>query len=251
MLRHLQRAAWIAAFISLVSVFGFAVWKASQQVLLREQAAHHVANKNVSASQGEPWKSFGQVWRETRNEPTALFTFWVAFFTFVLAGSTIGLWIVAICTLRHSRETAERQLRAYISLDGGSARIVGTIDKNIVEGFVNLKNCGQTPAYNCKSWVRIEIGTTSSLPFDQTSFGRGAVIIGPGTPFNLPVHWPLNPADLAALRAETKKIYVWGETEYVDIFGHNRFFRFYQQNGKEIPGKGWPLETADRPHEWN
>jgi hypothetical protein len=128
MLRHLQRAAWIAAFICLVSGFGIAVWKASQQVLLREQAAQHVANKNVSAGQDEAWKPFGQVWRETLNDPTALFTFWVAFFTFVLAASTIGLWIVAICTLRHSRETAERQLRAYISLDGGSARIVGTID---------------------------------------------------------------------------------------------------------------------------
>jgi hypothetical protein len=247
MLRHLQRAAWTAAFICLVSGFGFAVWKASQQVLLGEQAAQHAANKNVSAGQDEPWKPLGLVWRETRNDPT----FWVAFFTFVLAASTIGLWIVAICTLRHGRETAERQLRAYISVDGGSARIVETIGTNFVEGFVSLKNSGQTPAYNCKSWVRIEIGTTSHPPFDQKSFGRGGVIIGPGTAFNLPVHWQLNPADLAALRAETKRIYIWGETEYDDIFGHNRFLRFYQQNGKEIPGKGWPLETADRPHEWN
>ncbi len=145
-----------------------------------------------------------------------------------------------------------RQLRAYVLLDGGSIRVISDGQGNqFIEGFVNLKNCGQTPAQNCKSWVQIKIDNIGSPPFDQESHGKGGSIIGPGTPFNLPVHYPLTPVDLAAIRAETKRIYVWGETEYTDVFGHSRFFKFYQWNGKEIPGMSWPLEAADKPQKAN
>jgi hypothetical protein len=39
------------------------------------------------------------------------------FFTGVLAGSTIGLWIATQLILRHNRETAESQLRAYVAVE--------------------------------------------------------------------------------------------------------------------------------------
>jgi hypothetical protein len=50
----------------------------------------------------------------------------------------------------------------------------------------------------------------------------------------------------------TKRIYVWGEIKYTDIFSREeRFFRFYQWNGMEAPGKGWVLEASDKPQEAN
>ncbi len=89
-----------------------------------------------------------------------------------------------------------RQLRAYVLLDGGSIRVISDGQGNqFIEGFVNLKNCGQTPAQNCKSWVQIKIDNIGSPPFDQESHGKGGSIIGPGTPFNLPVHYPLTPVE--------------------------------------------------------
>src|SRR5437660_11152131 len=49
-------------------------------------------------------------------ERIADYTLALAWLTGVLAFSTIGLWIATALTLRHSRETAERQLRAYDGL---------------------------------------------------------------------------------------------------------------------------------------
>src|SRR5437660_77773 len=42
------------------------------------------------------------------------YTLALALFTGALALSTIGLWVATDLILRHSRETAERQLRAYV-----------------------------------------------------------------------------------------------------------------------------------------
>jgi hypothetical protein len=97
MLKRLQNAAWIGAFVFLTIGLGNAVWRSSQQAPPPQQA-HHTAqdqNKNRAPDQQDkPWKPIGEIWRETRNDPTAFFTFWVAIFTFVLASSTIALWIV-------------------------------------------------------------------------------------------------------------------------------------------------------------
>jgi hypothetical protein len=172
--------------------------------------------------------------------------------TYVVVGATVIQAVALIITIFVMVRNGRRQLRAYVSLDGGSIRIISDNQGNkFVEGFVNLKNCGQTPARNCKSWVQIKIDNIGNPPFDQKSYGKGASIIGPGTPFNLPVHYPLTAVDLAAIRSESKRIYVWGETEYIDVFNYDRFFKFYQWNGIEIPGKGWPLEVSDKPQEAN
>jgi uncharacterized membrane protein len=191
------------------------------------------------------WLFVGLPWLLTSNwglsDKIAVVASVVAFLQFLALIATI--WVMI--------DNGRRQLRAYISMDGGSIKIITVGQDHFVQGFVNLKNCGQTPARNCRSWVRIQIGASDNSPFDQTSFGKGGSIIGPGVDFNLPVHWPLSVVDLAAIRAETKRIYIWGETEYVDVFGRDRYFKFYQWNGKEIPSKGWPLENSDRPQQAN
>lgn len=55
-----------------------------------------------------PRESF---WQRTTNDPTALFTFWLALFTAGLTISTVGLWAVTYLTLRHARQDAARQAR--------------------------------------------------------------------------------------------------------------------------------------------
>jgi hypothetical protein len=59
-------------------------------------------------------------WKRTFEKPdayTALFTAFLALFTFTLWWSTNKLWSVTDKSLRHSEDTAQRQLRAYMSVE--------------------------------------------------------------------------------------------------------------------------------------
>jgi hypothetical protein len=37
---------------------------------------------------------------------------------------------------------------------------------------------------------------------------------------------PLSAADIASLRAETRAIYLWGQVDYEDVFGRDRWVKF-------------------------
>jgi hypothetical protein len=155
-----------------------------------------------------------------------------------------------------AEETAERQLRAYVFMEGGSTRLVqinvNGVLQTFIGGFVTLKNFGLTPASNYRNWVMIDVLPATTTPFDRTSIGLGRGIIGPSSGMDIPVlHGPISAADIAAIRAATRRIYVWGEVIYTDAFGEDRYFRFYLRNATETPGRGWPLENADKPHEAN
>ena len=182
----------------------------------------------------------------------------ITFFTFVLAFSTIGLWIVTWLSgrrqSREARQTIEtmaaaerRQLRAYV----GIQRIRFDLphlshlnwkaphppptgyfypDKVLVE----VKNFGETPAY--------EVGVTvywEALPF--------GFILPPG--FTLPIHAPritpsnsevldkgqkfvatINVLELLpfqAAHARVSSLYVHGDVFYTDVYGR-RWRRQYR-----------------------
>jgi hypothetical protein len=154
--------------------------------------------------------------------------------------------------------TSRAQLRAYVFMEGGSLRLIDiVIDEatgqkaRYVEGFIVLKNMGVTPASNHRNWTRIEILPANNPPFDQRSEGFGRGVLAPnGGGMEIQLHQgPVSDADLIAFRDETKRIFVWGEVLYSDVFGTDRYYRYYSWNAKEIPGKGWPLSNADKPHE--
>lgn len=184
----------------------------------------------------------------------------IALFTVILGIATWLLWRATKKLVEGADKTSERQLRAYVCLDGGSLRFVtdsegkSIINKDrnaYIEGFASLKNFGQTPAYEARAWVRIDLCERDKPPFDQKSVGLGRSLIGPGSQFNLPVHKEVTNTDVTDIRNEKKFLFVWGRADYVDIFGRERFFEFYQMNGKEIPGRGWPLNTSDKPQYGN
>src|SRR5438105_7779385 len=72
------------------------------------------ASRPTQHNNSEQKSEQSAVTRAELDNRLANYTLWLAIFTCVLAVSTIGLWIAAIFTLRHSRETAQRQLRAYL-----------------------------------------------------------------------------------------------------------------------------------------
>jgi hypothetical protein len=147
------------------------------------------------------------------------------------------------------RWTTKRQLRAYICTQGGSITLRQVGEDTYLEGLIVLKNFGQTPAYDEASWVRIELRASSDLPFALSGAGLTKCIRGPTCEYSLPVHHgSISARDLADIRAETKRIFVWGGSDYVDACKVRHFYRFYCWNGKELP-KGWPLLPSDKPDE--
>src|SRR3954453_4044820 len=76
---------------------------------------------------------------------TALATIVLGGFTFALWWSTRQLWMTSLRQAKHMKDTAERQLRAYISVEAGGV-------PNWAQGFnshamIYVRNFGQTPAY--------------------------------------------------------------------------------------------------------
>jgi hypothetical protein len=126
----------------------------------------------------------------------ARYTFWLAGFTAVLAFSTIGLWIATGLALRHARETAQRQLRAYVHV--ADATILHANDEWSPNIRIKLKNYGQTPAYrviNRRRATMVVAGkppTADSIPEEVAHFSdlgpsqdQVSTLVIPRTPWQL------------------------------------------------------------------
>lgn len=162
---------------------------------------------------------FRAFWRWTTHDPVAFYTSLLAIFTFVLAVSTIGLWIVTYLTLRHAREdaarqakdmddsiraamqsasagraaalemrkanllaadTREQQLRAYVFIAEGHIEAVMTDDgRRFITGHVAFKNHGQTPGYKFTTHATLRIEAPSFFPDHETEIGGAMSAIGP------------------------------------------------------------------------
>jgi hypothetical protein len=161
----------------------------------------------------------------------------------------IGI-VVAIGTLRHMRESAERQMRAYVVGENGTifnvANPVPVFPGQIFEprseaeitnpafgpGYkLQIKNSGQTPAYDVRHWGNIlfrEFPLKSDLPTRDSKIIPTACVLGPGissTKFNYLFH-PLTAKEVADLRAGNGAVYVYGEITYKDTFGKSWYTRY-------------------------
>lgn len=160
------------------------------------------------------------------DERIANYTLSLAILTGVLAASTIGLWIVNYFVLRHGRETAERQLRAYVMIDAASIENVKI--GGCPEAKLTIKNYGQTPAINLTHWARMGFYPyplpLTSVPLPKKDQILPPRPLGPGAVVHVfsGIDKPLNPATLNAIEAKKYAIYVTGEIRYEDAFGKLR-----------------------------
>jgi hypothetical protein len=174
---------------------------------------------------------------------TRNWTAFAAIATGILVLVGIGGTIAAICTLRAiksqealSRDTAQRQLRAYVCVH---AVAIHFTDAETVDVRVDIKNSGQTPAYQVRQWIRVFIGTyplAESLPEPPDDFDMSASVIGPDGFVSI-ARRPRPPVDAVALGTPTKTVYAYGKVYYKDAFGESRTtgYRFYY-GGNEPPG---------------
>jgi hypothetical protein len=119
------------------------------------------------------------------------------------------------------QNTAKKQLRAYVGVSECGLKLE---PPNIPEGQVNVKNCGQTPAYKVRHWVGIAVlphPLVSKLPEPPGGLQSSVSILPPGGHHTLvvPVKTPIRACDLPSLYSPEHTVYVYGQIVYEDIFG--------------------------------
>lgn len=147
-----------------------------------------------------------------------------------------------------ARETAERQLRAYVTVRAEHLRVQGEdSEKFVLE--LRIENTGQTPAneIGIKSLVRIEkhpLPATFDFSVPDDSFDEPSVIIlGPGgrSFHHSGAEGPFSEADMKEVkRAKSgRRIYCWGTIRYEDAFGAEQTTEFcYFLNWETKPDGG-------------
>jgi hypothetical protein len=171
---------------------------------------------------------------------TATATIVLAFLTLVLAGATLFLYLATRSLVRGAEDTAERQLRAYVSVD--KARVIGVNGSQQPKAHVVIKNYGQTPAYELLHWTGMEVETWPHPDnFDfvlgtlaKHTLGPGAFIHGYQDRFLKGPPRALTTEQHAGLRDKSMALYVFGEIRYKDAFRKTRFTKYKMMIGGPV-----------------
>lgn len=145
-------------------------------------------------------------------------------------------------TTAASVDLTKRQLRAYVTVNGIiTAKDPGALDAK--EGFavlIDIKNSGQTPALDSLQWARIEIREfplTTLLPIHCLENSPKGIL----PPEAKSLMFPTFTRDLTiieknAILKNHTAIYVYGEVDYLDIFGERHLTQFrFRCNGQGFP----------------
>jgi len=150
-----------------------------------------------------------------------------------------------------SRQTAERQLRAYVHIVGKDFLIQGDEHERFVNQF-SVVNSGQTPAYKLKidSVVQVlprPLPENFAFAFIPEGKNRSMMMVGSGRSVG---HDSLADAILSddqlilIMRADSGvRLYSYGTVRYEDCFGHPRFTNFCYFLQWEITGQGFTLSV--------
>jgi len=198
---------------------------------------------------------------------TALATIAIAWFTWSLRRSTDKLWdagerqlkllddtsaaqsrdmqasvAAAEAAVSVAQDTARRQLRAYVCVAG----LIRTKDPGEPDGpgfaiWIDVKNVGQTPAYDLFHWAKIDV---REFPLNGgfdiycvESPSRCIISSGDKNIAFTAFKRDLTPLEEQAILANGKAIYVYGEIDYRDIFGK----RYINQFRFRCNGQGYPI----------
>jgi hypothetical protein len=241
----LERINTFLAAMVIALVVALAVVTLSPPLPITEKQQHAAQQTpKQEAAKHSPWSEF---WDWTTHDPVAFYTFIVGAFTGVLAISTIGLWIATILTLRQSRDTAERQLRAYVFMQGAQVMIMN--NNTAILATIAVKNFGQTPAYRVRSWAKVAVCAIDVQPSDDIAPPIVAEsVMGPGAEFHMQPAINATALQLQDTKNGTNKICVWGKLEYVDAFNVPQVFTYRGVNGHEAAGPGWAGWHLNTPH---
>jgi hypothetical protein len=211
-------------------------WQASYAPTEREKEACYQASKQA-AGKTEDCKT---LWEKTTTDP-------VAFFTFVLAISTGGLWLATIGLYIAGRKQIDvAQISANALLDAERPHVLvkditlsglqvtpdeyGQIAVSLSYGFQNF---GKSPAFLAGITLHLwrgEPGEFSGVPAygEAGDVGQHIIVVG-GTYYNrrpFVSRRYFNPIDVLKVLSGDELFVVYGRISYVDTFGRAHKFRF-------------------------
>lgn len=171
----------------------------------------------------------------------------------MLAGGTF--WLACI-----ARDTARRQLRAYLFLEKVTLRCEPIPNSHPI-AKASIKNFGQTPAREVRSWMRIKVlGRDEPPPVCE----RGKEFVEPQRPDKLAIPpgdymrqqfdaFTLKEEHILGLNKRDLTIYVYGRIDYVDAFNKACHTNFCECRKRRAGQSVWETETvyACGDHDWD
>ena len=150
-------------------------------------------------------------------------------------------------TVEIMRDTAQRQLRAYITVETAKIEFP---EPGRPRSTVNYRNAGQTPAHDVQIWIHQWIACYPmgcELPHPPEDFVMAKALLGSGS-FNTMVTEAPQPLakdqflDLIGTAEGT--IYVYGEIRYKDVFGHGHYCKYKFMYGGSEPTRAGTLKPC-------
>jgi hypothetical protein len=158
-------------------------------------------------------------------EIVALGTIFIALFTIVLAIATAFLYFATKHLVEGADKNAAKQLRAYVLIASGEVILDNPGGR--ISASILLKNFGQTPGYQFKTWTSIRIRPTSEAAFGDIGAWKQASIIGPSAEMRAPSDFsPITPTQVEEIIARRQSVFVSGQASFVDAFGKAWTFSF-------------------------
>lgn len=195
------------------------------------------ANKNNCAT---PYAAFKvglfDVWsfiHDAHEEITAVATIFIAAFAIILGLFTVSLASSTRDLVDEVRRTAERQLRAYISVT----------PKNVLNWMLNIstdhigfefeiKNHGQSPGFEIlyEYWMGLAdcpFPQGFKLPASNRQYNQNnSLFPGAAVPVRLFFENVLTRNEIDDVELGTKRFHLWGYMRYRDAFAQNRITKF-------------------------
>jgi hypothetical protein len=235
-----------------IAVFSIGILFSSRYHVQTTQNSTTEKTQQAAAERGEP-KAF---WETATTDPVAAFTLCLVF----VGGLQAYLFLKQLVIIRISldeaklaglaatrgakatedavelsRQTAERQLRAYVQIVGKDFLVQGDSGNERFVNQLSVVNTGQTPAYQLKIDSVVKI-LPRSLPEDFTfafipeGLNRSMMMVGSGRSVGHDslADTILSEAEMISImRADSGvRLYSFGTVKYEDCFGKPRFTNF-------------------------
>jgi hypothetical protein len=224
--------------MAVLGILGIVLTSFEPEHHAQEQKAETVPSDQQKAAKpngakegsGKPsrWAEYKEKIERNEKIITATSTVFIAAFTVVLAFATFFLWRATGNLVDDAKETSEKQLRAYIGIQSMKA----TVYPFELGGFAyiaeaELRNYGQTPAYDMVVQCNATVDVPRAMPFDGSQ--GNAASSGPQIAFR-DVGFTSGPESLR----QTGTLF----------FAGKRSSSFGEQSGIETPlTKGAPLHS--------
>lgn len=242
--------AWLLALIGMLAIVGL-VYLARSTPSPQLQQIQNQAPPDASKAEPEAGQS-GNNKSNIAVEPTRRQNYWERFVTFVetndkfvtaistavIAAFTVALFIATFLLWHGAEVTAERQLRAYIGIHAMEV----TVSPFERGGFAfiahaELRNFGQTPAYEVVVQSNAAIDLPGAMPFNDVqglAKSAGSAIAFRDAGMHVSQGWQISEADAVAIRDRKKNVFLWGTAKYRDTFGKKHSFTFRLINAQQV-----------------